>query len=275
MKIKVLIVAFISLCFSSSVTFAITPLGQPAASLRDHWYGLGVEYSHTEIDLKAENVEGNSYLHDGTIEDVKIDLAMAKAGLCINNNWEVFAGLGAAKADLCDERTLPYGDSPALETDKFDLDGDVSFAALIGTKATLYEKALLKAGVSCQLSWLSLNGTLTKDLYRNDIFLSTGKADVDTDLFILQVAPGVSYQLFFGFSVYGGPLYQLIRGDIDAKGESGLLVKTSGSADIKEDSSFGGWAGLHADIDIFTSIDVEYQLTGSSNTIGVSLVSKF
>jgi len=124
MKIKVLIVAFISLCFSSSVTFAITPLGQPAASLRDHWYGLGVEYSHTEIDLKAENVEGNSYLHDGTIEDVKIDLAMAKAGLCINNNWEVFAGLGAAKADLCDERTLPYGDSPALETDKFDLDGD-------------------------------------------------------------------------------------------------------------------------------------------------------
>jgi hypothetical protein len=275
MKIKVFSIAFISLCLTSSVTFAISPIGQPAASLRDRWYGLGVEYSHTEIDLKAENVEGNTYLKEGTIEDVKIDLALAKAGFCINNNWEVFAGLGAAKADFCDKRTLPFGDSPALETDKFDLDGDVSFAALIGTKATFYEKALLKAGVSCQLSWLSLNGTVTKDLYRNNEFLNTGKADIDTDLFILQVAPGISYQLFFGFSVYGGPLYQLIRGNIDADGKSGLLIKTSGSADIKEDSSFGGWAGLHADLDIFTSIDVEYQLTGSSNTIGVSLVSKF
>ena len=273
MKIKVLGIAIISLCFSCSVSFAISPIGEPASNLRDHWYGLGAEYSHTEIDLKAENLKGTAFYYKGTLEDVKIDLALGKAGMCITDNWEVFAGLGAATTDFCASRTL-RGDMNTY-TENYDLDSDVSFAAQIGTKATFYEKALLKAGVLCQLTWLNIGGTLDQVIYRDGAYLDSGKADIDTDLYILQVAPGISYQLFFGFSVYGGPLYQMIRGSIDGKGKSGTLLKQSGSADLKEDSAFGGWAGIHADIDVFTSINAEYQMTGSSNTIGVSLVSKF
>jgi hypothetical protein len=276
MKRRIFCFAFILLCLSGSATFAIAPIGQPAASLRDHWLSLGVDYSHTDIDLKAENIKNTQIFTEGTIKDLKFDLILGKADACITDYWEVFAGVGAAKVgDFSSKRYGQYGDSNLVETDIFELGGDLNFAAQIGTKVTLYEKALFKAGILCQLTWLSFNETLQEDIYNNFGFITSGKANVDTDLLILQVAPGVSYQLFYGLSIYGGPLLQLVRGKVDGKGKTGTLAGFSGSADIREDSAFGGWVGLHADIDILTTFNVEYQATGSSNTIGLSLTSKF
>lgn len=277
MKRRVFYFTFILLCLSGSTTFAIAPVGQPTASLRDHWLGLGVDYSHSNLDLKVDNIQDTQTFTAGTIKDLKFDLVLGKASACITDYWEVFAGLGVVQAgDISSERTGQWGDSPYTETDVFNLSSDMGFAAQIGTKFTLYEKALLKAGILCQLTWLNYSQTLKEDVYNSkDGFITTGKADIDTDLLIFQVAPGASYQLFYGFSVYGGPLLQFIRGDINGKGKTGPFEGSKGSADIREKSAFGGWVGLHTNIDILTSFNVEYQVTSSSNTIGVSLTSKF
>ncbi len=277
MKRRVFYFTFILICLSASTTFAIAPIGQPAASLRDHWLSLGIDYSHSDIDLKFENIKDTSIFTDGTFENSKFDLVLAKAGFCIKDNWEVFAGVGAVKiADHSSTRLGKWGDSGLTETDKLELCSNINFAAQIGTKVTLYEKALLKAGISGQLTWLNLNETLQDDIYNSkDGFITNEKADINADLLIFQIAPGVSYQLFYGFSVYGGPLFQLIRGEVDSKSGSLQYAGLTGSADVKEDSAFGGWVGLHADIDILTTLNVEYQTTGSSNTLGVSLASKF
>lgn len=262
---------------SSTVTFGIAPIGQPASNLRKGWLSGGIDFSHSEVDFITSNIDNMAYFTDGTLEDYKIDLLLGKAGYGIKNNWEVFAGLGFAKTDFGGKREEheEWGDLSGIRHETFDGDGDLGHAFQIGTKATLYERALLKAGVMCQLTWLNMTGTLENTAYKDEIFISTGETELETDMMILQFAGGLSYQLSFGVSLYGGPLFQWIDGDITSSGQTGHFIGKSGSVDIEGDSSFGGWAGIKADIDIFTSLNLEYQMTGSSGTIGLSLTSKF
>ena len=275
MKRNIFCIAILLVCASGSVTLAVAPIDQPASNLREGWLSLGADYSNTTIDLQIKNVDTGSLFTEGTAKDVKIDLILGKAGYGITNNWEVFAGFGAAKADLNYEGTEPHGDSGLIDTNKYDISGDTGFAAQIGTKYTLFEKALIRAGATLQLTWLSLPGTITKEQSTDSIFLNSGEGDIDTDLFVLQAAPGLSYQVSYGISIYGGPLFQWIFGTSDATGKTGLISKVSDHADIREDSVIGGWVGIHADIDAFTTVNVEYQMTGSSGTIGLGLMSKF
>ena len=79
MKKKVFCIAILFVCLSGTVTFGITPVGQPAASLRDHWLGLGIDYSHTEIDLKAENIKNVTLFKESTIKDLKIEYLFNKS----------------------------------------------------------------------------------------------------------------------------------------------------------------------------------------------------
>jgi hypothetical protein len=274
MKRTIFTITILSVCLSGSVTFGIAPIGQPATNLQKGIWKLGADYSDTKIDLLAENTKDAVFFNEGIIEDFKINLILGKAGYGITDGWEVFAGFGTSKTDLCTEQKMQWGDSASIETDTFDLSSGTDYAAQIGTKLTLYERALFKAGVTCQYTWFSMSGTLTKEIYKDDTFFVKDDIDLDSSLTVLQIAPGVSYQLLYGVSVYGGPLFQRIDGKIDGKYNSEVFTG-KGSVDIKEDSSFGGWVGLQADIDIYTSFNVEYQMTGSSSTIGLSLSSKF
>jgi hypothetical protein len=274
MKRTIFCITILSVCLSGSVTFGIAPIGQPATNLPKGSWKLGADYSDTKIDLLAENTKDAVFFNEGTIEDFKINLILGKAGYGITDGWEVFAGLGTSKTDLCTEQKIPWGDSASTQTDTFDLSSGSNYAAQIGTKLTLYERALLKAGVTCQYTWFSMSGTLTKEIYKDDFYIGKGDIDLDSSFTVLQIAPGVSYQLLYGVSVYGGPLFQWIDGKIDGKSNSAIIIG-KGSTDIKEDSSYGGWIGLQSDIDIYTSFNVEYQITGSSSTIGLSLSSKF
>lgn len=266
----------ILICFSSSVTFGLAPVGQPTSNLRKGWWSVGFDYSMSKIDLNAENNTTQSFFTEGSVDSLDIDLMLGKASLGIKNNWEVFVGLGTAETGgFSDTRTGQWGESIYTETDAFEFDGSSGYAAQIGTKYTFYEKSLIKAGVACQLTWLGLSGTLKEDIYKDDELMGTGQADVDSELFLFQLAPGISYQVAFGFSVYGGPLFQWVNGKAETKNKSGSLFKTKTDIDITSDSSIGGWIGLQADIDIFTSVNLEYQMTGSSSTIGINLTSKF
>lgn len=254
-----------------SVAFGIAPIGKPTSDLQMGHWSVVFDYSHSEIDLKLNNIEGTSFFTGDKAENVKIDFALAKAGYGIADHWELFAGLGGAKANYQNTETKKAGD--LYETKKVDFDGDIGLAAQIGTRATFYENGPLAAGTLFQISWLTLNGTY-KETTWNLISSNSGKGDLDADIFVVQLAPGASYKIKNNLVVYGGPLFQWITGDGNADGKSGSLIGECGSGDIKEDSSFGGWIGLQTGF-FEDLINIEFQTTGSSNTFGISIVSEF
>lgn len=263
----------ILICLNGSAVFGIAPIGQPTPTLRKGWWNSSADFSMTKIDLDVKNSTTGSFFTEETLKDYNIDLLLGKAGYGITDNWEVFVGLGAAKIDdLGGTQTSDWGDSGSAQNDIYKFDPDTGYAAQIGTKITLYEKALIKAGVTCQFTWLGLGGTLKDDTYKDTELRYSNKVDVDSDLKIFQIAPGVSYEFLFGFSVYGGPFFQWVDGEAETDVDKGAY---EAKMDITSDSSFGGWVGLHADIDVFTSLNLEYQITGSSGTIGINLSSKF
>jgi hypothetical protein len=254
-----------------SVALGIAPIGKPTSDLQMGHWSIVFDYSHSEIDLKLKNIEGTSFFTGDKAENVKIDFALAKAGYGIADHWELFAGLGGAKASFQDTESSQVGD--LIQTEKVDFDGDIGLAAQIGTRATFYENGPLAAGTLFQISWLTLDGTY-KETTWTEISSNSGKGDLDADIFVVQLAPGASYKIKDNLVVYGGPLFQWITGDGNADGKSGSLIGDSGSGDIREDSVFGGWIGLQAGF-FEDLINIEFQTTGSSNTFGISIVSEF
>jgi hypothetical protein len=272
MNIKSFSIAILLLCLCGSVTVGIAPIGQPTSDLQMGHWSVVFDYSHSEIDLKLKNIEGTSFFIGDKAENLKIDFALAKAGYGIADHWELFAGLGGAKANYKETESTKIGD--LLETEKVDFDGDIGLAAQIGTRATFYKNGPLEAGTLLQISWLTLDGTYEETTWRNGIFNDSGKGDLDADIIIVQLAPGASYKIKDNLVVYGGPLLQWINGDGNADGKNGSLIGESGSGNIKEDSLFGGWIGLQAGF-FQDLINIEFQSTGSSNTFGISIVSEF
>lgn len=268
---------------SGSVAFGLAPIGEPTANLSQKgWWSLGIDYSMSEIDLDFEDSGATSVFPKETVEDFNFDLMLGKAGLGITDNWEVFVGLGTAKTDgFSDEQNDPWGDNTFYtQKTNYNFDTCSGYVAQIGTKYTFYEKALVKAGVACQFTWLNFSSTLNEEVFKvgqdgSNELVGTAQTDVDSDLYIIQIAPGISYEIAFGYSIYAGPLFQWVYGKAETKPSSTQLLRTASEVDIKNDSRFGGWVGLRANIDPFISLNIEYQMTGSSSTIGFNLTSKF
>ena len=270
---------------SGSVTFGVAPVGQPSANIfQEGWWSLGGEYSMSEIDLDLENSSDTSFFTEKTIESLDINLMLGKAGYCLKDNWEVFVGFGTVDTSGIgkDETSEDWGNNPAYkQINSFEYDLGSGSAAQIGTKYTFYEKAQIKAGIACQLTWLNLSGTVEENVYKETQedgsreLSANDQTDVDSDLYIVQIAPGISYEVAFGYSIYGGPLFQWVTGKSETKSSNSLLFDTKTEYDVKNSASFGGWVGLRADIDAFISVSLDYQKVGSSSTIGLNLTSKF
>ncbi len=263
------------ICLCGSASLGLTPMGQPTAGIEAGRWSLGADYSLSEVDLKLSNVKGTSFFTAGTADDVDMNFILGKLSYGLNQNWEVFVGLGTSKTDY--EATASRQIGLDTRTDKVTLDGDFGFAAQIGAKTTFYKDGPLSLGVLAQLTWSAMDGTYKDIEWINGVLDEWGEGDLDADIYLIQVAPGASYQLMKNISVYGGPLFQWITGDGDAKitkGTSGFLGDT-GSGDIKQDSVFGGWVGLNADIYKNLAGNIEFQATGGSTTIGVGLNLKY
>ncbi|MHC4169517.1 MAG: hypothetical protein ACYSWQ_21430 [Planctomycetota bacterium] len=131
-------------------------------------------------------------------------------------------------------------------------DLDSEFAWGVGAKATLGRSEDWDWGIVCQLT----------GLYGDD-------SGADVELYEYQVAIGPTVKLG-QLSVYGGPFLHFLVGDAD------ITMGTSRiSADLEEESVFGGYGGLSLQIDSRTSVAVEYQITGDADALGVGVLHLF
>jgi len=268
--------AIIVLCICCSSSFALDPLGSASDKLQKGQFGIGVDYSESDMDFKAKG-KSNLAVYNLTIgnllgiqsEKQRLDLngvevqkTYANLGYGITDNLEAFLRLGAADADWKD-------------------DGDTNFSFGLRTGVTLYEKDALKLSALAQYSWaksefdsLPLTTVVGGISYP---LLMSGKLSMHE----IQIAMGPTYELTDSVSLYGGGFFHLMDGTLDLKGSATTVglpqfrYDLDSSYDIDQISDLGVYIGARIKTTNNISCSIEYQHTNSAEAIAMRFLWKF
>ncbi len=268
--------AIIVLCFCCSASFALDPLGSASDKLQKGQFGIGVDYSDSDMDFKAKG-RSNLAIYNVTIgslvgtlsekqrldlDGVEVHKAYANLGYGITDNLEVFLRLGAADADWKD-------------------DGDTHFSFGLRTGVTFYKKDALQLSALAQYSWaqsefdsLPLTTVVGGTPYP---LLMSGKLSLHE----IQIAMGPTYELTDGISLYGGGFFHLMEGSLDLKGSATTVgipqfrYDLDNSYDIDKVSELGVYIGARIKATNDISYSIEYQHTNSADAIAMRLLWRF
>ncbi len=250
----------VGLCASAAL--ALDPMGPPAAGLKKGQFSAGVDYSYSEMKLKfnESHYSGGGTLTPFKSKDFRMNKVYANIGYGITNNLEVFLRLGTADVAFRNNNSDYYN-------------GDYDFAIGFGTKTTFYERDKLKIGGLFQVSWagsdteaiMNYSSYQTGDMW-SDV------AHVDTIEF--QFAVGPTYSLTDKVSIYGGPFFHIVDGDVRGEWHNSSTGAYLGDEfyDIDETSTFGAYIGTQVDVTQNTSFNIEYQHTAAANALGMSFI---
>ncbi|MHC4488659.1 MAG: outer membrane beta-barrel protein [Planctomycetota bacterium] len=276
MKKPLLAVAIAVLHFCCSVTFALDPIGSPAGTLKRGQFGIGADYSFSDVDFKANgrstlttyNVNSGDIIgiqsqkQSLSLDGVEVHKVYANLGYGITDNLEAFLRLGAADAEWKN-------------------DGDTHFSFGLRTGVTLYQKGVLQLNALAQYSWaesdfdsLPLTTVVGGISYP---MLMWGRLNMQE----LQIALGPTYELSKGISLYGGGFFHFMDGKLDLKGGTSTTgipmigYDLDSSYDIDQASELGTYIGAKIDATKNISYSIEYQHTASADAIALRLIWKF
>lgn len=276
-KIALLTFVLMVVGVSSTAVYALPPMGPPKALLGQDRWDVGIEYGNQAMDLEAsgnvtDTTDGFVTIRKGkhSVEDFKSNIIMARAGYGINDNWDAFVRLGVADAQSDIERIFPDGATP----DEYEgFDGSFGLAWGFGTRATFWQDDEVCWGGLFQVTWLE-PGDSSIDLAGDPEF--TG--NVEIEIWEVQIAVGPTLRVDDNLRIYGGPFLLFVNGDLDLSGQTVIMgsdISVETTADIEEESQFGGYAGAHLDVDENTSCYIEYQLTADAWGFGIGVARRF
>lgn len=267
--------AIIIVCLGGPAAFALSPMGPPTAGLKQEDFKIGIDYSHSKMDLEFNDGKYVEYLDgwfdasgaepDLKLKDVEINTVYVNLGYGITDNFEVFLRLGGTNAKFGGSTFWPSGD---------DFDSNTDFAIGGGIKTTFYEEGKLKIGGLIQVGWSELDGAIRPQEW------PVADDTVQFDLTQVQIAVGPSYELTERALIYGGPFLHFVRGDwediynqIDP--DTGGLLTSKLSWTVEEESSFGAYIGIQMEIAENSTFLIEYQHTAAANAVGASMAVRF
>ena len=280
-KICLAVFAFMIICFGVPAAFALDTMGLPAAGLRQKEFSVGVDYSHSKMDLELSEGTFDEYIngfYDGSgdlesliLKDFKVDRGYLNLGYGITDMIEAFLRVGGS--------TAKFGDSLWEGGEKFD--GDMDFSIGLGAKATFYEDDKLKIGGLIQVSWSQFDGRLRPDDWPT--FSYSAVDSVEVEITEIQIAVGPSYEIEEDVLIYGGPFYHYVDGDLDdiytetyiEDGPPQGVITTKYSWAMEEDASYGGYIGTRLELAEDCSLNLEYQLTSAAYCIGANITWRF
>ncbi|MBN2591242.1 MAG: hypothetical protein JXA96_15365 [Sedimentisphaerales bacterium] len=272
-KLYSLLFVFFVACICNSQVFAMDIMGPPTAEHEQGWFDIGIEYSHTKMDIDLYNGYYTDFL-DGalydwgdaqeiTFKDLKINRTYVRFGYGITDNAEVFLRLGGLNAK--------FGDTIWEDSEKFSSSAELAAGA--GVKLTFYDEGNLKLGGLFQFSTASFDGQLESPNWLTSDF-------VEVEMTEVQIALGASCKCNENLTIYGGPFLHFINGDISdnmsvlSTSPAGLLTSEF-EWDIEQSSVFGGCIGAQISFSEQSSFNIEYQQTADASTFGMGLVFKF
>ncbi len=261
----------IVLVLSSSISFALDPLGPPMASLGQRKFREGFEYSYGSMDFELNEGHWAEYL-DGvffdsgkansiTLKDFKTKKSYFNLRYGITDNLDAFLRLGATVGE--------FGDSIWEDAEKFDSQAEFTIGG--GVKATFYESGNLKLGGIFQASWANYDGKLMAEHWAAADFIEMNIAEI-------QVAVGPTYKLIDRVLIYGGPFFHFVTGDLDneySEVSGGSLLASHYSWDVDERSIFGGYIGMQIELAKDSSLNFEYQHATSADMISIGFTWRF
>jgi hypothetical protein len=271
-----LVCAIIVLSFCCSASFALDPLGCASDKLKKGQFGIGVDYSDSDMDFNAKGrsdldifnltigslVGTQSEKQRLDLDGVEVQKAYANLGYGITDNLEAFLRLGAADADWRD-------------------DGDTHFSFGLRTGVTFYQKDDFQLSASAQYSWAesefdSLPLTTVVGGISYPLSMS-GRLSLHE----IQIAMGPTYKLTEGISLYGGGFFHLMDGSLDLKGSATTTgipqfrYDLDSSYDIDQVSELGVYFGVRIKTTNEISYSIEYQHTNSADAIAMRLLWRF
>lgn len=269
------IIMVVGVC--SLPALALPPMGPPKAILGENQWAIGFEYAHQKMDLelfgKTQEDLGAGWLPwDYTkykIEDLTSNMFLGSLGygICENLDAFVYAGVADDKDDITE--ILGNGSSG---NQYYGTGGDYEVAWGFGTRATFYQEGNLTWGGLFQMVWSGIDSSDLK-LQGDPVF----SGDLELDFWEIQVAAGPTVR-YDGFSIYGGPFFHFVKGDMSLEGttvDMGTTQRVISKADIREESNFGGYVGAKWDMADDTILYIEYQFTGDAWGAGMGIVWKF
>lgn len=258
---------------ASSACFALDLMGPPASGVKQGQFHVGADYSYSEMDLELDAGRWIEYL-DGvfngagqatsfTLKDFETARLYANLGYGIADNWDVFLRLGGTDAE--------FGDSIWQDQERFDSGAQMAIGA--GVKATFYEEGNFKLGGLFQVSWAEFDGELVAPDW-------VAADSVEMDITEIQVAVGPTYRFTDRFSMYGGPFFHFVDGDLDdvyseIDEATGGLLNSHYSWRVQEDSILGAYIGAQVDLAENCSVNIECQLTSAAEAICLGLLWRF
>lgn len=281
-KLGILGVVLIVAMVAGSSALALAPMGPPTAGLNQGQFRAGAEYGYSEMDLEIDP----KYDPDGTILDLESNMFFATLGYGVMDNWEAYIQLGVANAEF---DKVKWSDDPTA--DKWGFDGDYGFAYGFGTKYTFWEQMEgLTWGVLFQMKWINSEDTLKGrdvDPGEGDTWeIEDWSANIELDYYEMQIAVGPTWQAMDGLCVYGGPFVHIVSGDLDDKWNETFAVYDNPqgtgdplvgpfvdagkeSADLEEESTFGGYVGAQFDVTEQMQAFAEVMFTGDAWGLGI------
>jgi hypothetical protein len=231
-------------------------IGTPTAELDQGQWNVGFNYTYISMDLDDTTVKYD----DGSTEKIKINDNKVQRyygtiGYGLTKMWEAYVQLGIAdvKADFEDST----GESSGLNFDN-------DFAWGWGTKYTFYEQNNYRWGVSVQMNWLDTSWDASGVDWEDN---------VDYESYDLIVAVGPTVDMG-GWNLYGGPFFYMLDGDLDGS-EIDMGVPCKSSADLEEDSNFGGFIGAQCMVMDEYRVTTELSFSGSGWAIGAGVCYAF
>ena len=276
MKKPLLAVIIAVLCFYCSATFALDPIGSPAGTLKRGQFGIGADYSFSDMDFKAKgrstlttyNVNSGDIISIQSqkqrlsLDGLEVHKTYANLGYGITDSLEAFLRLGAADAEWRD-------------------DGDTHFSFGLRTGLTFYQKDALKFGALAQYSWsesgfdsLPLTTVIGASPYP---LVMSGRLSMQE----IQIALGPTYDLTKSISIYGGAFFHFADGKLNLRGRASTTALPEigyyldSSYDIDQVSELGTYIGATINTTNNISYSIEYQHTASADAIAMRLIWRF
>jgi hypothetical protein len=256
---------------SCSTAFALDPMGPPVADLRQGQLKNGIEYSRSSMDIKLLEGDWIEYFNGAfndsgqatpfTLKDFEMNQVYFNLGYGFTDNLEAFLRLGSTTAE--------FGDSIWQDTEEFDGDADFNIGG--GFKATFYADDKLKIGGLLQASWAEFDGELYASHWSTPDIVEISMAQV-------QMAVGTTYELNDNVSIYGGPFWHFIFGDLDVEVNEAIggdILNSNFSWDIDDSSTFGAFIGTRIEINENISFNIEYQHTSDSDALVAGFLWRF
>jgi len=239
---------------------AIGNIGTPTAELKAGQWSVGGDYSYSDIGLDTSKMKytdtsggGSSGKIPFKLSDVKTNFYYVTLGYGLTGNWEVYGRLGIA--DLKCKAHWP--DSEGLN-----FDNDLVWG--VGTRYTFYQQDKVRWGATANMNWIDTS--LEWKEYG-------GKEKNDLSAYDLLVAVGPTVDMG-GWKLYGGPFFYMFNGDFDNKGTYPTYV-WKGTADVEEDSSFGGYVGAAIPLAENTDMTFEVEAISDGWAAGTGVIVRF